>query len=36
MSLALYDNKYSIADNSLDGDKSDYHTSSDNLICNLH
>ena len=28
--------KYSIADNSPHRDKSDYHTSSDTLICNLH
>ena len=27
MSLTLYDSKYNIADNSPEGDKSDYHTS---------
>ena len=36
MSLALYDNKYSTADNSPDRDKSDYHTSSDTIIYKLH
>ena len=36
MSLIMYNDKYSIADNSPDRDNSDYHTSSDNIICNLH
>ena len=36
MSLTLYDDQYGIADNSPDGDSSDYHTSSNNIICNLH
>ena len=36
MSLTLYDDKYSVADNSLDRDKSDYHTSSDTIIYNLY
>ena len=36
MCLTLYDNKYSIADNSRDGDNSDYHTSSDTIIHNLY
>ena len=36
MSLTLYDNKYSVADNSPDRGKSDYHTSSDTIIYNLH
>ena len=36
MSLTLYYNKYSVADNSLDGDKSNYHTSSDTIIYKLH
>ena len=36
MSLILYEDKYSAADNSLHRDKSDYHTPSDTIIYNLH
>ena len=32
ISLILYDDKDSVADNSPDGDKHDYHTSSDTII----